>query len=220
MREYGVHKITPSLLPLAVDITDLKEDPKNARAHGERSIASISESLRVFGQRKPIIAHVTTHVVIAGNGTLRAAKSLGWSKIAVVWVEDDRETATAYAIADNRTAELSTWDEQYLKEALALVNDAGGDILDAVGFSTTEMDKYLAESISLGNDLLSGPDPELMSMSDTPPEKLPETPSVRFGKWVLYMDKDDATLLEGKLKAYIDQMGSSHGFAGRLVRAC
>lgn len=216
-----MHKITHSLLTLAVDISELREDPKNARSHGERSVSSIADSLRVFGQRKPIIAHVTTHVVIAGNGTLKAAKSLGWTKIAVVWVEDDRETATAYAIADNRTAELSTWDEKYLKEALALVNEAGGDILDAVGFSSIEMDKYLTASISLGNDLGFGESgSDLLPMSDTLPEKLPETPSLRFGKWVLYMDKDDATLLEGKLKAHIEQMGSSHGFAGRLVRAC
>ena len=44
-----------------------------------------------------------------GNGTLRAAKQLGWSHVAVLWVEDDPATAAGYGIADNRTGELSGW---------------------------------------------------------------------------------------------------------------
>jgi hypothetical protein len=48
--------------------------------------------------------------VIAGSGTLAAATRLGWQALAVVWFEGDDEQARAFAIADNRTAELSQWD--------------------------------------------------------------------------------------------------------------
>jgi len=45
-------------------------------------------------------------VVIAGNGTLAAAQSLGWTEVEVTRVPSDwsPEQARAYALADNRTA--------------------------------------------------------------------------------------------------------------------
>ena len=55
----------------------------------------------------------------AGNGTLEAAIALGHTVIAAV-VSDltDSKEIAAYALADNRTGELSDWDQQKLSEAL------------------------------------------------------------------------------------------------------
>ena len=47
-----------------------------------------------FGQRKPIVVRRSDNVVIAGNHTMQAAQALGWSEIAVVWVDDDEVTMT------------------------------------------------------------------------------------------------------------------------------
>jgi ParB-like chromosome segregation protein Spo0J len=89
-------------------VDELVEDAQNAREHDDRSIDSIALSLERFGQRKPIV--IRENVVIAGNGTLRAARRLGWDEIAVAYADDLSESeARAYALADNRTAELSSW---------------------------------------------------------------------------------------------------------------
>ncbi|MBF0424096.1 MAG: ParB N-terminal domain-containing protein, partial [Magnetococcales bacterium] len=109
------HGIIPDLLPLKVPVATLQEDPKNARNHSDQSTKQVAESLRLYGQRKPIVVNAKTGFVEAGNGTLRAARKLGWTHIAAVRVEDDHETATGYAICDNRTSELSFWNHDILK---------------------------------------------------------------------------------------------------------
>ena len=95
-------------------ISDLVSDPNNARKHDEKNLEAIKGSLTQFGQRKPIVIQGST--VIAGNGTMEAAKQLGWETIEVVRVPDDwsADQAKAFALADNRTAELAAWDEQVL----------------------------------------------------------------------------------------------------------
>ena len=109
--------IAEALRPLAVPIDTLVADPANARTHGPENLDAIAGSLHVYGQRKPVVARRDNGVVIAGNGTLAAARSLGWTHLAAVFVDDDAATAAGYAVADNRTAELAGWD----KDALGLL---------------------------------------------------------------------------------------------------
>ncbi len=114
-----VAKIAEGLAGLIVPIDTLVLDPANARKHPDKNIEAVKASLRVYGQRKPIVVNKNGMVVEAGNGTLQAARALGWTKIAAVLVEDDAATAAGFAIADNRTAELAEWDDEKLKSLLA-----------------------------------------------------------------------------------------------------
>ena len=123
---------------MKISITNLSLDPKNARKHSARNLEAIAASLEKFGQRKPIVVH--RGVVLAGNGTLEAAKSLGWTEIDVAEVPDDwdNDTAQAYALADNRTAELAEWDESELAKQLLELQDADWDITE-IGFEITKV---------------------------------------------------------------------------------
>jgi DNA modification methylase len=116
-----------------ISIAELSLDPRNARKHSQRNLEAIAASLEKFGQRKPIVVH--RGVVLAGNGTLEAAKTLGWTEIDVAEVPDDwdNDTAKAYALADNRTAELAEWDESELAKQLLELVDAEWDITE-LGF--------------------------------------------------------------------------------------
>jgi DNA modification methylase len=82
-------------------------------------------------------------VVRAGNGTLAAAKALGWKEIAVVRSTLAGSEATAYAIADNRTAELAEWDEDALAETLSALQCEDEALLDAAGFDAAELSKMI-----------------------------------------------------------------------------
>jgi DNA modification methylase len=114
--------IAEGLRALAVPISEIIPDPANARKHPEANIEALKASLRVYGQRKPIVVNVRSNKTIeAGNGTLEAAKLLGWSHIAVLYVDDDPATAVGFSIADNRTAELAEWDQAALDRLLATV---------------------------------------------------------------------------------------------------
>src|SRR5216683_2506759 len=85
--EARIDDIVPALAALAVNIGTLTLDPNNARLHNERNIEAIKESLRRYGQVKPVVARRSNRVVIAGNGTLQAAREMGWTKLAVSWVD-------------------------------------------------------------------------------------------------------------------------------------
>lgn len=105
---------------LLVPIADLRKDDRNARLHDERSYDAIRKSYDSFGQRKPIVAG--GGVVVAGNGSLEAARRLGWTHLAVVGTDGlSPEQVRAFALADNRTAELSDWDFGALKAELDLL---------------------------------------------------------------------------------------------------
>ncbi len=102
-----------------VAINKLSHDPANARVHKKRSLEALKASLLTFGQRKPVVA-TSEYVVIAGNGTLAAAKDLGWENLSVAFLPADwsSEQIRAYALADNSVATLSSWDEDLLKGSL------------------------------------------------------------------------------------------------------
>ncbi len=134
--------ISAELHPLAVPIDALRADPANVRAHDERNLHAIEASLRRFGQQKPIVIDAQG-VVVAGNGTLEAARAMGWSYLAVVRSSLAAAERTAFAIADNRTAELAQWDEPALTRQLqALAKDETIDQL-VTGFSAAEIDRLL-----------------------------------------------------------------------------
>lgn len=122
----------------SVRITDLVSDPNNARKHDEKNLEAIKGSLTQFGQRKPIV--VQGNVVIAGNGTLEAAKRLGWDEIDIVQVPEDwtADQAKAFALADNRTAELATWDNEILQSQLSELKEIG-IIVEDFGFQAAEV---------------------------------------------------------------------------------
>ena len=125
-------------------IAELSNDPANARKHSDRNIESIVASLRRFGQQKPIVID-TTGVVRAGNGTLEAARRMGWETIDAVTTELKGSDAVAYAIADNRTAELAEWDDDVLAAQLNGLLADDPDLLDAAGFDEDELAALLGE---------------------------------------------------------------------------
>ena len=126
-----------------VHVSSLRLDNHNARIHDKRNIDAIKRSLQRFGQQKPIVVN-NKGVVVAGNGTLEAAIGLGWSDVAVVRTGLEGDEAAAYAIADNKTSELGTWDERQLKDTLEELNNNGFDS-SVIGFTDKEV-----------NDLIGG----------------------------------------------------------------
>lgn len=137
--------IVEGLRTLAVPIDQLHEDPANARVGHD--VNRIAGSLRQYGQRKPIVVNrLQNGKIEAGNGTYRAAIALGWSHIAVVYVDDDPATAAAFGIADNRVAEFSRWDEDVLRDLAGSVGDLytgfeAAELDDLVGITSTPQPK-------------------------------------------------------------------------------
>jgi DNA modification methylase len=162
--------IADDLLPLARPIDTLKPLEGNPR---KGDVQAVMRSYDRFGQRKPIVA-LRDGTVIAGNHQLKAARELGWTEIAVVFVEDDEQTAQAFALADNRTADLGTYDNEALADMLKAVS-IDPELLSATGYDADDLAELL-ESIE--------PLPAMTGDPDAVPDKAPAK-TIRGDVWIL-----------------------------------
>ena len=222
--------IIESLKHLAVNVDQLKNWEKNPRVG---SIEAVARSLEKFGQRKPIVVNKRTNEVIAGNHTIMAAKSLGWTEVAAVWVDDDEATAQAYAIADNRTHDLGAYDEQALA---ALVEElANTDLILAAGYAQQDIEDLYETSGYRGDLNINAQyaDPNLAytpiaSLTTGADQAVVERPIaaqldpdmymlVKIGAIEIKLSKEEGEPLLNVYRAYIEKHGTATGFFLWLV---
>lgn len=150
----GTHRIREELLHVeTISLDALTLDPKNANRHGPRSLDEIQHSLTAHGQRKPIVVQKrgADLIVRAGNGTVEAARVLGWTHVAAVVIEEGDDAATRYGIADNFTADHSEYDEAALGALLQELEGDDGLDVTGLGMNEEEAEAYIAKA-------LAGPD--------------------------------------------------------------
>lgn len=144
-----------------IQLGDVTTDPNNARKRTERNRNSIKASLEKFKAGRSIVLD-KDNIVRAGNGTVEMAMELGYTELIVVEPKEGQlvavrrpdwtaQEAKAYAIADNRTAELAEWDDEVLAEQLEELQRI--DLSEVAGFSDRELEKLLNE---LANKHLAG----------------------------------------------------------------
>jgi site-specific DNA-methyltransferase (adenine-specific) len=141
-----------------VKISSLISDPSNARLHDKKNLEAIAGSLKLFGQRKPIVI-TEANLIVAGNGTVDAAKELGWQEIMIVRTPSEwsHEQVKAFALADNRTAELAEWNASILSDQLLELDSTGWDLAD-FGFEPLSPPTADDWSNALDNSLTSQPE--------------------------------------------------------------
>jgi len=120
-------------------LDSLTPDVRNARRHGPKNLEAIRASLERFGQVRPIVIDRAGRV-LAGNGTIEAARALGWHEVDTITFEGTAEAAQAFAIADNRTAELAEWHVETLAEILAEIESP----ID-VGFDGADLEQLIRD---------------------------------------------------------------------------
>ena len=107
-------------------IKDLKSDHKNARRRTDRSASLIAESLKRYGAARSIVIDEDGRI-LAGNGTVEGAKKAGIDKLRIIEAEGDELIAVrraglsedekvGLALADNRSSDLSEWDNEMLRQ--------------------------------------------------------------------------------------------------------
>lgn len=105
-------------------IKSLKPDHKNARRRTDRSSQLIQESLQRYGAARSIVIDEENRI-LAGNGTVDGAKAAGIQNVRIIETDGDEiiaikrtnlseEQKIGLALADNRTSDLSEWDQEML----------------------------------------------------------------------------------------------------------
>ena len=105
-----------------VKIQDIKPYENNPRDNDE-AVGGVAKSLQEFGWQQPIVVD-KDNVIIVGHTRYLAAKKLGLKEVPVkVATGLTPEQVKAYRLADNKTGELTSWDDELLGSEL-------NDILD------------------------------------------------------------------------------------------
>ena len=200
-----------------VKIDSLTIDPNNAMDHPQDNIAAIAASLRRFGQQEPVLVDAAGKI-LAGNGTVLAAISLGWKKIGITRSELTGHDAVGYAIDDNQTARLSEWDQVPLATTLRSLQSEGFDVND-IGFTSDQVDQ-LVFSVA-DSALLTGRADE-DKPDDAPPEfrralkyELVFETVVQMDHWFGFLDwtrrfaEYDAPTIAGRIDRFLTDQGFS-----------
>ena len=116
----------PRLVPLA----EFRPDPHNARRRTPRSHGMLERSLSEFGAARSIVVDEEC-AVLAGNGTIEAAASVGIERVLLVPVDGNTLVAVqrtdldptqkrSYSLADNRASDTSEFDGPALAAMMEL----------------------------------------------------------------------------------------------------
>lgn len=105
-----------------VKIESLIPYQNNARKHSDADTDAIMKSIQEFGFNDPI--GVWKDIIVEGHGRLIAAKRLGMEEVPIIRLDHlTDEQRKAYALAHNKTAELSSWDFDVLDAELQELSD-------------------------------------------------------------------------------------------------
>lgn len=179
----------------------LKPYENNPRVN-DYAVKKVLASIEEFGFTNPILVDKDL-VIIAGHTRREAAILAGLEKVPYI-IKDDLtpEQVKAYRIADNKLAELSTWDEEALKAELFELQELDYP-LEVMGF--TEMDlKDLFEEKE---------DPKTKKAK----EEKTTLPMLRFGSNSVRITEDELVLLSNRYNEYVE-LTPEEGFISWLLK--
>ena len=145
------------------DVNELTPYAKNARIN-DQTVPYLKNSIQRFGFKVPLVVDAQG-VLVAGHTRLKAALELGMERLPCVVADDlTEQELKAFRLADNKIAEMSSWDYELLDEEMKeLEADGFGDMAD-FGFASFDGDADLGE----------GTLPPELAGKDLEPDKLPD----------------------------------------------
>lgn len=142
-----------------IPIDKLKPYENNARKHADKDIKVIVNSIKEFGFDDPIGIWGEDNIIVEGHGRVLAAKKLGMTEVPIIRLDHlTDEQRRAYALVHNKSAELSNWLTDVLKNE---INNIDLD-MSKFGFNLSDENPY---SMKVKVPLYE-PTGELMSLTD------------------------------------------------------
>lgn len=124
-------------------IERVKPYEKNAKKHPTKQVEHLAKLIRDHGFDQPIVVD-KDGVIIKGHGRLLAAQHLKMAAVPVV-VRDDLTPAQVRAarIADNKVAEMGSWDVDMLLDDVKEAMEMPGFDLDVLGLNVSFINKHI-----------------------------------------------------------------------------
>jgi ParB-like chromosome segregation protein Spo0J len=97
-----------------LNITLIKPYWRNPRDNNEEAVSAVAQSIADFGFNSPIVLDKNNEI-INGHTRFKAAMELGLEEVPCVVLSDlSPDKVREYRIADNKTSELSKWNQDNL----------------------------------------------------------------------------------------------------------
>ena len=101
-----------------VPITDIIPYENNPRKNAD-AVQYVKNSIKEFGFRIPMVLDAE-NVIVCGHTRFLAAQELGMKEVPCTYADDlTEEQIKAFRLADNKTAEISSWDFEKLELELS-----------------------------------------------------------------------------------------------------
>ena len=134
-------------------VSVLQEYENNPRNNDE-AIKAVANSINEFGFKVPIVI-TSDNVIIAGHTRLKASVSLGLTEVPCIVADDLNEAQIkAFRLADNKTAELATWDFSKLESELFDID------MDMLQFGFEELESLVPDNATDDDFDIDGEIPE------------------------------------------------------------
>jgi DNA modification methylase len=119
-------------------LSEYANNPRN----NDSAVDAVANSIKEFGFKVPIII-TRDNVIIAGHTRLKASIKLGLTEVPCIVADDlTEEQIKAFRLADNKTAELATWDFSKLEEELNNID------MDMLQFGFEDLDTEFPDNAS------------------------------------------------------------------------
>ena len=123
----------------------LRPNPRNPRTHSKKQLLLISSALQRWGVLVPLICD-DKYNIVAGNARFAAAELAGIDELPVIRAQFVSEAdRVAFALAENKLAELGGWDPEIVAEDLEFLIGHDFDI-GLTGFDFSHLDVGLVTS--------------------------------------------------------------------------
>lgn len=117
-------------------VSELKAYENNPRKN-DNAVEAVANSIKEFGFKVPIVID-GNNIIVCGHTRLKAAMKLGMETVPCIIANDlTDEQIKAFRLADNKTAELATWDFSKLFDEIQGIN------LDMTDFGFPNTDQML-----------------------------------------------------------------------------
>lgn len=128
-----------------VAVDSLVANPRNPNTHPTEQIERLATVLKTQGWRVPVVVSNLSGFIVRGHGRVEAAKIAGFKKVPVDYQDYENEAAEwSDLIADNRLAELSSLDNEKLKDVLNELDQSNAD-LELTGFNENEIETLMTQ---------------------------------------------------------------------------
>lgn len=183
------------------DPLELEPYGNNPRVN-DYAVKKVMESIKEYGFTNPILVDADM-VIIAGHTRREASILAGLESVPYIVMEDlTPEQVKAYRIADNKLAELATWDEDMLKEELFELQEMDYP-LEVMGFTEFDIKDLFTE--------------ETPKKEKKAKEEKTTLPMLRFGSNSVRITEEDMVLLSNRYNEYVE-LTPDEGFISWLLK--